>query len=325
MLKVLAVGFSQTGQLSRLMDSVLGPVNESTQIKVTRITLETHRKFPFPWNFFNFFDTMPECVYEDAPAIEPKDLDPDAEFDLIILGYQAWFLSPCPPIISFLKSEAARKIINGKPVMTLIGCRNMWLMAQESIKERVDDLGGHLIDNVVLVDEAHAAYTFYSTPIWMLTGNKGPYFNGKIPKAGLTDEQIENASRFGDAIVRQLPNRDVADSSPMMSGLGAVKISEGLIASEKVAKRNFRMWGGLMRKFGNPDAIARKFILIIYFTFLAIIVLTIMPILAVVKKLLKPFTKAKVASQKAYFARPSGEGRELWDVEQAEKLEKGTA
>ncbi len=320
MLKVLAVGFSQTGQLSRLLDSVLGPLKESSQIEVTQITLKTHREFPFPWNFFNFFDTMPECVYEDAPPIEPEGVDSDTDFDLIILAYQAWFLSPCPPIISFLKSEAARKMIKGKPVMTLIGCRNMWLMAQEALKERIDDLDGHLIDNAVVVDEAHAAYTFYSTPIWMLTGDKGPYFNGRIPAAGLTDEQISQASRFGEAIVAQLPNREKGDVSPMLSGLGAVKVSEGLIASEKVAKRNFRLWGGLMRKIGNPDAIARKAVLIVYFTFLALIVLTVMPILAVVKKILKRFNKAKVEKQKAYFARPSGEGRELLGDEQVEAL-----
>jgi len=324
MLRVLAVGFSQTGQLSRLMDSTLAPLVEADNIELTRIDLETHREFPFPWSFFKFFDTMPECVYEDAPAIEPDGIADDAEFDLVILSYQTWFLSPCPPIVSFLKSKTAARIIKDKPVMTLIGCRNMWLMGQEAIKERLDDLGGRLIDNVALVDEAHAAYTFYSTPIWMLTGNKGPYFNGRVPKAGLTEEQISDASKFGEAIVKQLPDRAPEDNSPMMAGLGAVKISPGLIASEKVAKRNFRLWGGLMRKFGNPDALARKGILIVYFTFLAIIVLTIMPILAVIKKLLTPFTKKKVANQIAYFARPSGEGRELLNTELDDQLEKGT-
>lgn len=321
MLKVLAVGFSQTGQLSRLLDSTLSPIKAAEGFEVTHITLKTHREFPFPWSFFKFFNTMPECVYEDAPAIEPEGLEDDAEYDLVILAYQAWFLSPCPPIISFLKSQAARRVIKGKPVMTLIGCRNMWLMAQESLKERIDDLGGHLIDNAVLVDEAHSAYTFYSTPIWMLTGNKGPYFNGRIPKAGLTDAQIESASRFGEAIVSQLPERDASDTKPMLSGLGAVKISEGLIASEKVIKRGFRVWGGLMRKFKNPDAIARKGVLVLYFTYLALMVFTAVPILAVVKKILTPFTKPRIAKQKAYFARPSGEGRELMGDELQAQLD----
>lgn len=324
MLKILAVGFSQTGQLNKLLDSTLSPLGEAENFEVTQIDLKTHREFPFPWSFFKFFDTMPECVYEDAPAIEPEGVDLDSDYDLIILAYQTWFLSPSPPIISFLKSDAARKLINGKPVMTLIGCRNMWLMGQEAIKVRIDDLGGRLIDNAVLVDEAHSAFTFYSTPVWMLTGNKGPFFNDRIPKAGLTDQQIEDASRFGDAIVKNLPGRDTSDFSSMLSGLGAVKISEGLIASEKVAKRSFRLWGGLMRKFGKPDAIARKGILIVYFTFLVIIILTLVPLLAVIKKLLAPFTKSKIASQKKYFAGPSGEGRELMSGVEQDVLEIGT-
>ncbi|WP_233267327.1 hypothetical protein [Paraglaciecola sp. L3A3] len=53
---------------------------------------------------------------------------------MIILTYQVWFLSPSIPIASFLQSEPAKKLFKDTPVVTIIGCRGMWLMAQEKVK-----------------------------------------------------------------------------------------------------------------------------------------------------------------------------------------------
>src|SRR5262249_37537821 len=158
---------------------------------------------------------------------------PDADYDLIILAYQVWFLSPSLPTAAFLKSETAKRVLKGKPVITLIGCRNMWLMAQERVKERLVELCARLVDNVVLSDSAHSAFTFVSTPIWMLTGARGPFLNGLIPAAGVSQKDIAACERFGRAIAAQLPSRRPDDNSPMFQGLGAVHVREALIESEK--------------------------------------------------------------------------------------------
>ena len=149
--------------------------------------------------------------------------------------------------------------------------------------------------------------TFYSTPIWMVTGNKGPYFGGRIPRAGVPEEDIQAASRFGEAIAAKLPNRSAEDTMPMLEGLGAVRVNERLIASEKVAKRSFFLWGGLLRFLGKPGSFLRKIVLVVYFLFLLTLILTVVPLLAIIKKLLTPLTREKVQKQKEFFARPSGE------------------
>ena len=51
----------------------------------------------------------------------------DEQFDLVILAYQVWYLAPSGPITAFLKSEAGRRLLHGRPVVTVIACRNMWL------------------------------------------------------------------------------------------------------------------------------------------------------------------------------------------------------
>jgi hypothetical protein len=204
-------------------------------------------------------------------------------------------------------------LIRGKPVVTLIGCRNMWLMAQERMKAKIEALGGHLIDNVALVDLAHMAATFISTPMWMLTGKRGPFLNGKVPRAGVPADEIARAARFGEALARQLPDRRTDDYSSMLKGLSAVSINEGLIASEAIARRSFRVWGGLLRSLGNRQSITRRLVLGLYVLFLITLILTVVPISAVLKRILAPLTRTRTQRQRAYFAAPSGESAEHLD------------
>ena len=162
MKRVLVIHFSQSGQLAEIVQSVCAPLRASSDIALTTALIRPRRPFPFPWPFWRFFDTFPETVYADASAapIEPLDLPDDAEFDLIVLAYQVWFLSPSLPTTAFLQSEQAARLLRGKPVVTLIGCRNMWLLAQEIVKENLQQLGARLVDNAVLTDSCHSAFTF---------------------------------------------------------------------------------------------------------------------------------------------------------------------
>jgi hypothetical protein len=82
-----------------------------------------------------------------AEEIEPIQT-PKGTFDLIILGYQPWFLSPSIPMNSFLQSKYAELLRNHK-VLTIIGSRNMWLNAQEKMKERLLELDAQLVGNIV--------------------------------------------------------------------------------------------------------------------------------------------------------------------------------
>lgn len=63
-------------------------------------------------------------------------------------------------------------MLKDTPVITLIGCRNMWLMAQEKVKKLLAESEAKLIGNVVKVDQSNDWASFITTPLWMLTGKK---------------------------------------------------------------------------------------------------------------------------------------------------------
>jgi hypothetical protein len=311
MKKVLVVSWSQTGQLASVVDSVLGPVASHPSISVVRELLEPEEPYPFPWPFLRFFDTFPETVHARPRPLKPLRVDPSEPFDLVILAYQVWFLSPSQPMTAYLLTAEAATLLRGKPVITLIACRNMWLMAQETMKDRLRELGARLIDNVVLTDRAPSAATFVSTPLWMLTGRRGPFLGGRIPAAGIDPGDIEAARRFGEAIAAGLPDYDPEACRPLLAGLGAVAINERLIASERIGRRSFRLWGRLLMALGPPGTAARRAVLCVYILFLATMILTVVPVTAVLKPLVAPWTRDRTSRQRAYFAAPSGEAYDL--------------
>jgi hypothetical protein len=310
MKRVLVLSYSQTGQLSSVARSLAAPLCGKADVEVVFETLRPVEPYPFPWPFLTFFDTFPETVHGKPKAIQPLSIEADAAFDLVILAYQVWFLSPSQPTLAFLDSPVAARLLQGKPVITVIACRNMWLMAQEAVKARLAALGAHLIDNVVLTDRAHSAATFVSTPLWMLTGRKGPFLWGKIPAAGIDPGDISAARRFGVAIASGLHDLDAAHPKSLLQGLGAVKVNERLIASERIGHRSFKIWGRLLMALGPPGSVLRRAVLCLYIVFLATMILTVAPVTAVIKRLATPWMRHRIARQRAYFAQPSGEAED---------------
>jgi hypothetical protein len=312
MKRVLVVWYSQTGQLTSVVRSFTAPLVEHPEIDVTFEPLEPVTPYAFPWPFLEFFNTFPETVHARPRPLKPMRVGKNDSFDLIIVAYQVWFLSPSQPIEAFLQSSEAREWLHGKPVITVIACRNMWLMAQETMKARLNGIGARLIDNVALTDRAHSAATFISTPLWMLTGRRGPFLRGIVPAAGIDAPDIADASRFGRAIAAKLPNLDAAHPRALLTGMGAVRINERLIGSEMIGHRSFRIWGRVLLMLGSPQSLARRLVLCLYVAFLAAMILTVAPIGALIKRLVSPWTRERIARQRAYFAAPSGEANDAY-------------
>ena len=304
--RVLVVHYSSpSGQLSDVIGNFSAPLKESGDIELHELMLRPRRPYPFPWPILRFFDTFPETIYLDPPELEPLGL-PAGRFDLVILGYQVWFLSPSGPTAAFLKSPEALAVLKDTPVVTVIACRDMWLMAQERVKEFLAKAQARLVGNVVLIDEGGSIGSLLATPIWMMTGKRGPLLGGLIPRAGVRPEQIKASRRFGERIVAALKRGDALDAS-LLQGMGAVHVNTRLITTEKAARRSFLGWGALLRLLGKQGAWTRKPVVIIYIFFLIALLITVLPLSMLLKTLAAPLLRKRIAAQQAYFSQPSGE------------------
>ena len=299
---ILVISYSQTGQLNELTQHFLQPLKQQENIVIEECQIKPIQPYSFPWKFIPFFNQFPESVHLKPAPIEKPILQRE-KYDLVIIAYSVWFLSPSQPITAFLQSEQA-KILKNTPVITLIGCRNMWLMAQEKMKKMLTALDANLIGNVVKTDQSNAWASFITTPAWMFSGKKR-YFSW-LPSAGISDADMQDMQCFGCRLVQVLNENQPLDKS-LFQNMGAVKIDEKLMMSEKYGHRSFYIWGRLLLKCGQISPAFRQAVLYFYIVFLIILILTVVPLSAVVKRLLKPLLKEKLARQKRYFAEPSGE------------------
>jgi hypothetical protein len=305
--RVLVIGYSQSGQLTRIAERILAPLRQAGDIEVRVETLTPQRPYPFPWTFFSFLDAFPESAHLVAPALQPLTLRGDEDFDLVILPYQVWFLAPSPPVTAFLKHPIAQRLLRGKPVVTVIACRNMWMMAQEKMKLLLNDCGARLIDNVVLTDPSATLLTLVTTPYWLLTGRKRLL---SLPPAGIDDNSIERAQRFGCALRDGLRQDAERRPAAMLQGLSACVANPRLYLSERAGTRSFHLWGKLLRAAGGPGAPLRKPLLMAYVVFLILLILSVVPLSLLLQAALRPWLKPQLAALKQRFEMPSGSGQE---------------
>ncbi|MFJ4143013.1 dialkylrecorsinol condensing enzyme [Pseudomonas sp. NPDC089734] len=305
MKRVLVVYFSQTGQLKQVVDAFIRPVLESVHVRVDIERLDPLIPYPFPWPFIRFFDQFPETVHLCPTPLHPFGFDIDTKYDLIVLAYTVWFLSPSPPVTAFLKSREGQIILRGTAVITLIACRNMWLQAQEQVRHLLLQADARLLDNVVITDRGSTLKTLVTTPRWMLTGKREAFWR-IFPRAGLRDEDIADMQRFGKALLPALLRGDTERNHPLLEGLKAVYVDPRLIGSEKLARRSFLIWGTLFQQAGPQGHPLRKLTALSYGIFMLLMVVTVIPVMIGFRSLIKPMRQPALEKQCRYFEAPSG-------------------
>ena len=300
--KVLIIYYSQTGQLATLAQQFAAPLQQAG-ITVDCVPLVPQQPYPFPWWFWHFFDTFPESAHLRPAPIKPPQI-PHDDYDAVVIAYTVWFLAPAQPITAFLQREDTRRLLAGKPIITLIGCRNMWLSAQEKMKTLLAANGARLIGNIVKTDACGTAASFVTTPAWLLTGDKRYFQN--LPAAGIAEAELADGARFG-AKLRDALLSDTPLDETLFQHMGAARVDEKLIFSEKAANRSFYLWGKLLMAAGRVSPVLRRVLMAVYIVFLITLILTVIPISIMLKKLLHPLLKNRLAEAKRYYAQPSGE------------------
>ena len=305
--RILVPLYSQSGQLTRVVEKILAPLQEHDGFEVIFLPIKTFETYPFPWPFFRFLDVFPECIAGIAPPIEPLGLNETDEFDLIILPYQVWYLSPSLPVQALLRDPYFQRIVQGKPIITIICCRNMWHLAQEKVKASLHSMRARLLDNIVFTDQGGVFSSVITVLRWLWTGKNNAFWG--LPAAGIHPIEITRSRRFGLALRDALLANQEKHNQPLLSGLEAVKAEPTLLISERAGTRSFMMWGKLVRAVGRPGSLARIPVLFLYVIFLVTLMITVIPLSLCLQLLLRPLLRAKLSATKDYFESPSESGK----------------
>jgi hypothetical protein len=293
--KVLAVFYSQSGQLEQIIDQFTQPFTEAGAT-VEKLRLYPTQAYPFPWTGKSFFSVMPDCVLQVPGQLQPLSFK-ESSYDLIILGYQAWFLSPSIPCNSLLFDPRFREIAKNTPVITITGARNMWLSAMEKIKPVLKTMEARLVGNIALVDRHHNFVSFVTIFHWMFKAKKDRFLN-IFPVPGVSEQDILNTKNYGTTAIPYLEKSNWQGFQEEMVRQGAVPVKYNLMFIESKARKIFKVWAGIISKRKKRDAwlVAFKYYLLIALFIAAPIILTVDAIL------FKPFLSGRIKRQKQYYS-----------------------
>ena len=292
------VFYSQSGQLKSILELMAGAFAPS--IEVDWIEIKPVKPFPFPWSAWEFFDKMPESVQEDGCEVELSGYDGSQNHDLIIFGYQPWFLSPSMPATGFLKTRLAENLFAGRKVVTVIGARNMWLNAQEKVKSRLLHFGALLVGNITYVDTTPNIMSTITVIRWSFTGKKAA--TRWLPQAGIQQSEIARSPEFGRLVSNALVANQLDDLQEQLRASGAIAINPQLILLEHTGITQFRKWAARIKALGPPGDEKRKPLVKKFWQTLFVGIFFLSPLNAILSKVKIAMKAESLREEMEYFS-----------------------
>ncbi len=299
--EVLVVYYSQTGQLADILENITLDLKDE-EINLNYFKIIPEPEYDFPWKQEKFYDTFPESFLQ----IPSKFQDPPSEilnknYDLVILGYQVWYLTPSIPINSFLKSDFAEKLLGNTPVVTVVACRNMWIQAQEKMKRSLAGINANLVGHIALIDRHINHISVITISHWMFSGRKDKYL-GVFPRPGVSDEEIAGSVKFGAPLKKALVENDYVELQTNLLKLNAVNINPFLVLTDKRGNVLFLKWANLIIKKGEPGNPKRLKWIGLFKYYLLFAIWVIAPIVFIVFLVTYLPTYQKRNKEKKYFS-----------------------
>jgi hypothetical protein len=297
MKNVLVIYYSQSGQLEDIARNIAKPLLNSNEIKVLFHEIKLEKPFPFPWNNDAFFGAFPESFLQiPTPLLPVSEEILNTKFDLILLNYQVWYLSPSIPITSFLKSSEAKILFNNTRVVTINGSRNMWIMAQEKVKVLLKENNALLKGNIALVDRVGNLISVITIVEWMFSGVKKRYL-GIFPLPGVSDKDINESTKFGNSILSSLQENNYEDLQQKLVALDAVRIKPFLITVDKTGNKIFNKWSNfLITKKESRNSWTK-----VFKVYLLLAIWVISPIVYILHVLIYPLRIKKIRREIEYY------------------------
>ena len=292
--RVLAIYYSQSGQLGEIIDNFTQPLIDAG-IDVEKVRVRLFNEPNFPWTADTFFSVMPNCQLDVPAQLQPFELK-EQKYDLVILGYQAWFLSPSIPFNSLMQTEQMKAVVKDIPVITVTGARNMWLSAFVRVKKLLHAAEAKIVGNIALVDTHPNPVSFVTIFHWMLHGKKDSYLN-IFPPPGVSDADIKHTKVFGESVIPHLMNNNWDGLQAELDANKAAVLNYNLMVIESTASKIFKAWAKFISKRKNklPWIRAYKYYLLIAFFVGA-------PILITLDAILFRFTSPKrIKAKKQYY------------------------
>jgi len=212
-LRVLFVYYTHTQQAERVSDAMAETLRERG-CDVTKASIEftepkyveRFSRFPFRHAVFDIVPLLLPQLRRKTGQIRIPDEAKQGDYDLVVVGSPTWFFMSAMPIRSYLKSDEARTVLDGKPFSVYVVCRRYWHWNLNEASALGKAQGGKYMDGVHFTYEGGQIRSLLSLLSYFGKGEMRERSLGiKIPPTNLkpdfADQAAEFANRLADSTV----------------------------------------------------------------------------------------------------------------------------
>lgn len=205
---VLFVYYTYSQQTLRVVESMAGVLRDrGCDVQLARIEFtdpryaERFAQFPLRHAYLDIFGMVLPQMRGVTGQIGIPDEVKDGDYDLVCIASPTWWLHPCMPIRSFIESDVAKRLLEGKLCAAVAVAHRYWRDDLRILKDLMVKRGGRYVDGSHFtagggpVDSMLALFSYLSTGV-----TKERYLGIKIPPATLPARYVEQSREFANRL-----------------------------------------------------------------------------------------------------------------------------
>jgi menaquinone-dependent protoporphyrinogen IX oxidase len=209
---VLVVYYSYTQQTRKIADEMAGALRRrgcDPHLAAIEFTepryVKRFKEFPMLRPFREVVAMIPAELRRRPAQIRIPDTVTERDYELVCIGAPTWWLSTDVPIRSFLESDTARQVLDGKPFAAAVCCRRYWRHNLKTVRRLGTKNGGVFADGIHFRYQGGQVRSLLSLLSYLGSGEyRDRYLGIKIPPTNLQDYHLDAARKFADGLADRL-------------------------------------------------------------------------------------------------------------------------
>jgi menaquinone-dependent protoporphyrinogen IX oxidase len=210
--RVLVVYFTYTQQSLRVAEAMADVLRDrGCDVRLAAIGLTDSRyaerfsRFPLRHAVFDILGMMPAQLRGATGEIRIPEEARDGDYELVVIGSPTWWIKTSVPIRSYLKSDAAGRILNNTRFAAYVVCRRYWGFNLRGVKKLGTERGGEYVDGIHFSFAGGQVRSLLSLISYFGKGeNRERYLGVKIPPTNLKPDYLEQAQAFATGLADRL-------------------------------------------------------------------------------------------------------------------------
>ena len=210
--RVLFVYFTYTHQSAKVADAMAEFLRErGCDVDQAEIEFTDPRyadrftRFPLRHAIFDVVGMLPAQLRSATGEIRVPDEVSEGVYDLVCIGSPTWWLKTSVPIRSFLKSDAAGRLLDGRRFAAYVVCRRYWSINLREVERLGTGRGGRYVGGVHFSFAGGQVRSLLSLLSYFAKGeNRARCLGVRIPPTNLKADYTDDARAFAAGLAERL-------------------------------------------------------------------------------------------------------------------------